>query len=309
MNKNLILGAILLMTGCATQQLPSVIDMPYCDANNTLPSVELTQIERTDSTTELTFMAMYEYYDIAYSFGNDVKLIGDGVELPLKEVKSIGNTDIRGYNVMMQQGVPAQFKMIFPALPDDITTVDLIQKRYGKFMEGYGGEVINLIWGIDLTGKRSADELPSEIPSKLIKPEFSTGKLPQIVRKDGVAKIKAHAVAWRDWMDNRVEFVVNTIDDKQEIIKTKFNKDGVVTLEIPLKGTADMSARTPYIVYSDFYVDPGEEINLYILPTNRSDAHSVTFDQTASLTASIATLWQCVIEWFSSSANLPTLSC
>lgn len=273
MNKNFILGAVLLMTGCATQQLPSVIDMPYCDANNTLPcGVELTQIERTDSTTELTFMAMYEYYDVAYSFGNDVKLIGDGVDLPLKEVKSIGNTVISGYNVMMQQGVPAQFKMIFPALPEDITTVDLIQKRYGKFMEGYGGEVINLIWGIDLTGKRSANELPSEIPAKLIKPDFTTGKLPQIVRKDGVAKIKAHAVAWRDWMDNRIDFIVNTIDDEQEIIKTKFNKDGVVTVEIPLKGTAIMAAHTPYIVYSDFYVDPGEEINLYILPTNRSDA-------------------------------------
>lgn len=276
MKKTYVFGAILLMTGCATRQIQSVIDMPYCDANVMLPATELTQIERTDSTTELTFMAMYEYYDATLTLGDEIKLIGDGVSLPLKEIKSIGNSVIKNNTVIMRQGVPSQFKMIFPAVPDDVTTVDLIQKVNGDVPTGYGGEVTNQIWGIDLTGQRSADQMPAEIPAQLLKHNFSTGNLPGIVKKDGVAKITAHAVAWRDWMDNSVEFIVNTIDDTQEIIKSKLNKDGVVTVDIPLKGTAKIAARTPYNVYSDFYVDPGEDINLYIIPTNRSDVQRFT---------------------------------
>ena len=163
----------------------------------------------------------------------------------------------------MTQGVPSQFKMIFPALPKDKTTVDFVQK--------IDGNISGSIWGIDLTGKRSPNELPSEIPAELLEHDLASGILPKIVNKEGVAKITAHAVAWRDWMDRSVKFVVNTIDDTQETIQSKFNKDGVVTIEIPLKGTAEISAVTPYNTYADFYVDPGEEINLYILPTNSSD--------------------------------------
>lgn len=263
MKKIFALGAILLVTGCASLDLPAVVDMPYCDANTTLPAVELTQIERTDSTTELTFMAMYDYYDAAFELGDDVNLVAGSCKLPLKEVQSIGNTVIRGNNVVLTQGVPSQFKMIFPALPKDNTTVDFIQK--------INGNISNSIWGIDLTGKRSPNELPSEIPAELLEYDLDSGILPQIVNKEGVAKITAHAVAWRDWMDSSVKFVVNTIDDTQETIQSKFNKEGVVTIEIPLKGTAEILAITPYNTYADFYVDPGEEINLYILPDNRSE--------------------------------------
>lgn len=269
MKKSLALGVIMLMTGCTAQRMPSVVDTPYCDANTMRPAVDLTQIERTDSTTELTFMATY-FMDTSSMLGDDINLVAGDHTIPLKEIRSIGNTKIYQNHVIIEQGVPSQFKMIFPALPQDITTVDLIQKKYGK-MPVMTGEVINQIWGIDLTGKRSPDEFPSEIPSDLIKHDFATGNLPRIVRKDGVVKINAHAVAWRDWMSNEVNFYVNTIDDTQEKIPSKFDKNGDVTVEIPLKGTAWISAMTPYNVYSDFYADPGEEINLYIMPINSSE--------------------------------------
>lgn len=256
--------AILLLTSCAKQNFPAVVDMPHCDANTTRPGIELTQVERTDSTTELTFLAMYDYNDSYFNIGDDICLWADDLKAPFKELKTDGNTKVSQNGIFMPQGVPVQFKMIFPAIPDDVASIDFVQKKNGK--------VMNSIWGIDLTGKISPNELPADVPAELRKFDMATGNIPQIVLKDGVAKITAHAVAWRDWMDNRVDFYINTIDGKQQKISKKFNKEGVATIEIPLNGTADGSAHTPYNTYSAFYVDPGEEINLYVLPDNNSEA-------------------------------------
>lgn len=259
----LAFGAVLLITGCTGQQFPKVVDTPYCDANTTRPAVELTQVERTDSTTELTFMAMYDYHDIIFQLGDDINLVTGDIKAPVKRVQSIGNTVISNNNVIMPQGIPVQFKLIFPALPENVATFDFVQKNNK-------GDVTNSIWGIDLTGRRLPDQLPAEIPAKLLEHDLSAGPLPQIVEKDGVARVTAHAVAWRDWMDRSVSFVVNTIDDTQQIIESEFDEKGIVTVDIPLRGTASILAITPYNTYASFYVDPGEDINLYILPNNSS---------------------------------------
>lgn len=257
------LGAIVLLVGCTQQQLPAVIDMPYCDANTILPATELTQIERTDSTTVLTFSTMYEYKDHFLKVGAGYRLWFGDFSTPMKELVVPGDVDFDGNKIAMSQGVPAQFRMIFAALPKDVESVDLVQE--------VNGNVKNAIWGIDLTGKRSPNEFPTEIPVELLDYNFATGNLPQVVTKKGVVKITAHAVAWRNWMNHYIEFIVNTVDDTQECIKTYLNDSGEVTIDIPLKGTANISARTAYNTYSNFYAEPGEEINLYILPNNYSE--------------------------------------
>lgn len=260
-----LLGAIMLISGCKMQDItPDVVDMPYCDANTTLPGIELTQIQRTDSSTEVTFMALYDYHDTTFPLGDEINLVNGYFKAPVQEIVSIGNTVIQNNRVIMHQGVPSQFKLIFPPLPDDFTSIDFVQTKNGK--------VKNSIWGIDLTGKRSPDELPADIPSDLLLVDMAADSLPSIVEKDGVAKVTIHAVAWRDWMNRNVSMVINTIDDTQQTIHTEFDKEGVATLEIPLKGTAQISAYTPYNTYADVYVDPDEHINLYVLPDNRSDA-------------------------------------
>ncbi len=271
MKNTLLLGAIVLFSACTGQQHNEierhkiiVDNIPYCDANTTRPSVELTQIDRTELSTQLTFMALYDYYDTTFPLGDEIYLVAGDTMLPVESVCSIGNTVIRNNNVVMPQGVPVQFKLIFPGLPTDVKSFDLIQKR--------NGTIANSIWGIDLTGERMPNEFPSEIPADLLEHNHTSDSLPAIVRKDGVAKIIAHAVAWRDWMDHSVKFVVNTIDDTQEIIESEFDDNGIVTVEIPLKGTANVSAFTPYNTYASFYVDPDEDINLYILPDHTSDA-------------------------------------
>lgn len=254
----------MLLIGCKSEKLHLPTDMPYSDANTTLPGMELTLVERTDSTTELTFMGLYDQYDSFFRISDDVSLVAEDFQVPLKDVQVIGNTKFEGKNIYLRRGVPSQFKMIFPVIPDDITSIDFIQKEDGK--------VVNSIWGIDLTGQRSPDEFPAEIPAELLSHDFYSGNLPEIVKGEGIAKVTAHATAWRKWMDPKVEFVVNTIDDTQTRIKAEFDSNGEVTMEFPLEGTACIFAMTPYCTYASFYVDPGEEINLYILPDHHAEA-------------------------------------
>ncbi len=265
MKKIISTGAILIMTACVSQPFQAVVDMPYTDANTTRPSVELTQVERTDSTTELTFMASYDYHYATFQFGDKINLVAGDTRLPVKSIESLGNTLIKNDDyVVMPQGIPVQFKLVFAALPKDVETVDFVQEK--------DGAVINSIWGIDLTSRRSPESLPADIPENLLTPAPFTGTLPHIVETDGIAKITVHMVAWRSWMDHRLDLYINTLDATQEKIKAKFDDGGVVTVEVPLKGTALISAHTPYNVSAGVYVDPGEDINLYVLPTNSSDA-------------------------------------
>lgn len=265
MKKLILSGAILLLCGCAAQHLPSTVSLPYTDGNTSRPAINLTQVVRTDSTTEMTFTAVYDDYDIATIFDGDISLIAGDFSAPLKAIVPLGNTKMVNSAIIMRQGVPAQFKLTFPPLPDDVASVDLVQTNGGNLED-------TRIWGIDLTGKRSPDEMPADIPQELLEFNLSSGNTPGVTYKNDTLRITAHAAAWRPWMNNSVRFYVNTVDDKQLVYNSEFNENGIAHINIPLTATAGISACTPYNTYSFFYADPGEDINLYILPINRSDA-------------------------------------
>lgn len=255
-------GAMLLLSACAAT-MPRVVDMPYADAN-IAGAVELMQVERNDTSTVLTFSAMYDYYDFWIVLGDEIYLTTGNDSLPMIRAELPASSGPNGKVITLLKGVPVEFRLIFPALPDDAASLDFIQKT--------GGRVENSIWGIDLTGKRLANELPAEIPAELLKHDFVNDTLPRMVHTQGIATVKVHVVAFRPWMLREGFFRVNTLADTQETYHFVLDDKGETTVEIPLNGTANISAHIQTNTYASTYVDPGETINMYLLPNHTSEA-------------------------------------
>ncbi len=97
----------MLLIGCKSEKLHLPTDMPYSDANTTLPGMELTLVERTDSTTELTFMGLYDQYDSFFRISDDVSLVAEDFLFPLNDEQIICNTNFEGKNIYLIRGVPS----------------------------------------------------------------------------------------------------------------------------------------------------------------------------------------------------------
>lgn len=263
-NKVMLFAAMLLLVSCK-EELPSTVDMPYCDGNTLLPATELMRVERTDSTTVLTFMTMYDYSDFTMQLGNDFFIVSNcGDPKQFRSLEGVGSTEIVDNQVMLKKGVPAEYKMIFPAIEKEATSLDFLQAENGK--------VAGSISGIDLTGKRLPSEYPSDIPAALFEHDFVNDTLPRLVEFSGTAKVNVHVAGWRKWMSKSGNFTINTMADTQETIPFTLDDNGEATVEIPLEGTACISAHISTNTYATTYIDPNETIDMYLLPNNYSES-------------------------------------
>lgn len=258
--------AIALLAASCTRQLPSTVDMPYYDGNTFLPATELMQVERTDSTTVLTFMTMYDYYDFNIVLGDETYITTPSSgNLPLQKIQGVGSTRIENNRIMLKKGIPSEYKMIFPAIDPDAVSLDFVQKDNQ-------GKVLRAVWGIDLTGKRAPGEYPADVPAELYDNDLRGDTLPRLVTTADTATVNIHVAAWRNWMSTAGDIYVNTIADTQEHIPFTLDDHGTSTVKIPLEGTANIVVNISTNTYASTYVAPGETMDIYLLPDNRSES-------------------------------------
>lgn len=267
-NKIFAIGALALLTGC-NDEMPRIVEFPYTEGNTVVPQTEVMEIERTDSFTVITLMTMYDYYDTDLQFNHDTYLTtGDYDHRPLKSVQNEGPMDTENNKILLKKGIPVRYKLTFPPIPKDAEYVDLVGVTTS--IHGPGS-----IWGIDLTGKRSANEPPTGIPAGLSEFDLINDTLPHIVRAEGTATVNLHIVGFRPWMSRNGRMWVNTIDDTQENYPLYFSEQGDATVEIPLKGTANINVNISTNTYASTFVDPEETMDMYIVSNNYSDARPI----------------------------------
>lgn len=251
-----LLAAASLLSACGGKSV-NRIDMPYCDGNLS-SALELTAVERSESKTELTFLVMNTPGWLQFGMSKNVYITSGDDSLAL--VSSEGYTP--GTEIKLRNGIPVQFKLTFPPLPADATQFDFIDPGKSRFRP--------CIWGIDLTGKRSANEFPTDVPAELLQHDFVNDTMPRIVTDSGTATINIHLAAFRPWISPNGRLIVNTMDDTQERIPFTTDKNGHATIRLPLKGTANVTVMYETNTYASTYVDPNENINIYVLPDNNS---------------------------------------
>lgn len=246
---NYLIAGLLLCLCCTLQAKNRVIEQPpFTVRNNT--AIEVSKVELSDTATVLHIYAKYRpknWIQIApESFLKD----NNGETYQLRS--GIGITP--GKEFWMPESGEAEFKLVFPPLSSNATSVD--------FTEGEKVENGFSIWGIQLKSKKLPElVLPAEA---VVHKADANAELPEPVIKYGKATLKGKLLDFRPNLSMPAQVIVweNAKGDVAQV-SLEIRPDGSFSKEMTLVSTTPCSM---YIGEStlQFFMEPGRTTEVYV---------------------------------------------
>lgn len=240
-----LITCFLLSLTTFTQAQERIIEQPPFTAWSST-SIEIDKVALSDTATVLHIKAFYRPKNwIKIASGSFLKG-SDGELYPLRH--GIGITPDQKF--WMPESGQAEFKLVFPPLPKDITSID--------FSEG-DTEGAFKIWGIQLDGKLPKLKLPAEATERTKK--LTTLPTPKIEK--GKALLEGQILDFEPGMSSNFTIYLRGAVNLEQKVDIKVNDNGQFSSEIPVITT------TPATLYAgieaiDFLLAPGEKTNLVI---------------------------------------------
>ena len=240
-----LITCFLLSLTTFTQAQERIIEQPPFTAWSST-SIEIDKVALSDTATVLHIKAFYRPKNwIRIASGSFLKG-SDGELYPLRH--GIGITPDQKF--WMPESGQAEFKLVFPPLPKDITSID--------FSEG-DTEGAFKIWGIQLDGKLPKLKLPAEATERTKK--LTTLPTPKIEK--GKALLEGQILDFEPGMSSNFTIYLRGAVNLEQKVDIKVNDNGQFSSEIPVITT------TPATLYAgieaiDFLLAPGEKTNLVI---------------------------------------------
>lgn len=240
-----LITCFLLSLTTFTQAQERIIEQPPFTAWSST-SIEIDKVALSDTATVLHIKAFYRPKNwIRIASGSFLKG-SDGELYPLRH--GIGITPDQEF--WMPESGQAEFKLVFPPLPKDITSID--------FSEG-DTEGAFKIWGIQLDGKLPKLKLPAEATERTKK--LTTLPTPKIEKVK--ALLEGQILDFEPGMSSNFTIYLRGAVNLEQKVDIKVNDNGQFSSEIPVITT------TPATLYTgieaiDFLLAPGEKTNLFI---------------------------------------------
>ncbi|WP_195450328.1 TlpA family protein disulfide reductase [Bacteroides nordii] len=240
-----LITCFLLSLTTFTQAQERIIEQPPFTAWSST-SIEIDKVALSDTATVLHIKAFYRPKNwIRIASGSFLKG-SDGELYPLRH--GIGITPDQEF--WMPESGQAEFKLVFPPLPKDITSID--------FSEG-DTEGAFKIWGIQLDGKLPKLKLPAEATERTKK--LTTLPTPKIEKVK--ALLEGQILDFEPGMSSNFTIYLRGAVNLEQKVDIKVNDNGQFSSEIPVITT------TPATLYAgieaiDFLLVPGEKTNLFI---------------------------------------------
>ncbi|MDR0893639.1 MAG: hypothetical protein LBN24_13705, partial [Mediterranea sp.] len=244
------LSVLLLSTTIGYANNRGVIEYPATYGSKTHLE-EIRKIELTDTATV--------FYMTAYERPNDWFII----------LKDTHLTDPQGnrYTIRGTEGVPfgelyymnqtghISFRLFFPPLPADVTSVDYCN----------GNETAtDQIWGIRLTNKPYKFKLPKGFEEASINKKAT---LPQPIIKNGTAHLEGSIFDYRPDLGKELKlYIYSALDPNSDNRQVSIHPDGTFSADIDLCTPAQV-----YVTYQGGYIPPcfiapGETTRIVIDP-------------------------------------------
>ncbi len=247
-----LLIAVFTVLGIITATGARIIDNPFVSFSNTA-TIDITQVELTDSNTILTVKAFYRpkwWIRIA----GDTYLRADNKSYSMTDTQGIEP----GEKFWMPESGEAQFKLFFEPLPADSKEFD--------FMEGNDPSGFRLL-GVDLTGSQTpADQAGFPV---IFKKGVKDGILPAPILEVGETTVNYHLIPSGVDLPFEIIMYVNTIDGMQNELRVPIDEDG--------NGSITFDQYGPVRVYvilehgehgtrtgTTLTLQPGENIDYYL---------------------------------------------
>lgn len=247
-HSHILLTGLLLCLACTLQAKKRVIERtPFCVRNTT--SIEVSKVELSDTASVFHIYAKYRpKYWIKIAPESYLK-DNNGETYPLRS--GIGITP--GKEFWMPESGEAEFKLVFPPLPENVTSVD--------FTEGYEAEGGFSIWGIQLKDKKLPELMLPE--GATVHPVDKDLTLPQPVLSYGDATIRGKLLDYHPGMTKKLQFLLFDPVRYYTECEAVVEEDGSFSFTQPVCGTtpaACFSFGSP--IY--FYAEPGKTSELFI---------------------------------------------
>lgn len=247
---HLILAGLLICTCCGLHAHKRVIERPPFIVRNNA-SIEVSKVVVSDTATVLHIYAKYRPKNWIQIAPESSLQDNNGERYPLRS--GIGITP--GKKFWMPESGEAEFRLVFPPLPDNATSID--------FTEGEEVENGFSIWGIQLKGNK----LPKQLlpPNATVHKADAKAELPQPTLQYGKAMLTGKLLDFRPGMKSSFRIIMqeNRKGDVS-VITPDINPDGSFSKEMTLLGT------TPCTIYTDmgnsicFFMEPGKTTELYL---------------------------------------------
>ncbi|THG55442.1 TlpA family protein disulfide reductase [Bacteroides faecichinchillae] len=242
--------SFLFCTLCMVQAKDKVIECPPFTAWNSR-TLEIEKIVLSDTATTLYIKAFYEPKNWIKIDAGSILKDNTGNLYPIR--KGIGITLDKEF--WMPESGEAEFQLIFPALPKNVTSVD--------FIEGNDERAFK-IWGIQLNKKAfEKQKLPQEVIVHKINKK-STLPIPKL--SYGTAVLKGRILDYQKDMPRECRIhIFNPAFREDNTSYLKINEDGTFQIEIGIPTVTNVALTFPYgnIIC---LVAPNEETYLTINP-------------------------------------------
>lgn len=245
---SIITGLLLCIS---LQAKNKVIEQPvFCVRNTT--SIEVSKVELSDTATVLHVYAKYRPKNWIKISPESYLKDNNGETYLLRSGIGI----IPGKEFWMPESGEAEFRLVFPPLPDGVTSID--------FTEGEKVDNAFSIWGIQLKGKKlPALALPETAVTHIVDPN---AELPEPVVQYGKGILKGKLLDYRIGMLSRPAVLVLWESLKADVteVPVTVNSDGSFCQEVMLGGTTTCSMNIPGSNKKlTFFMEPGKETELY----------------------------------------------
>lgn len=245
-----LLSCLLLCLCCTVQAKNKVIEQPPFIVSNTT-SIEVSQIDISDTATVVHIYAKYRPKNwIKIASGSYLK-DNNGETYQLRS--GIGITPDKEF--WMPESGEAEFQLVFPPLPDSVTSVD--------FTEGADIENGFSIWGIQVKGKKLPKlMLPKEA---IIHKADAKAELPEPVIGYGKAILKGKLLDFYPGMPTPITLVAwesakGDLSENQIDIQS----DGSFSKEVPLTNSTPCSIYISGSKPLQIFMEPGQTTEVYI---------------------------------------------
>lgn len=243
----IILSLLLLLCAQLHAKERTIERPPFINWNS--GTIEIDQITLSDTATVFNIKAFFRpqnWIQIASgSYLTDDKgqqyviRAGDGITLDEK--------------FWMPDSGEAEFRLIFPQLPDEVKYVDFSEGDFeGSFK----------IWGIQLDGELPALKLPADVITYTKINKKATLPEPEI--DYATSTFSGKILDYRPGMDSKMYiYVMHNVGDAEEM-EVPVESDGSFSMQIPTSSVTPVMLIVGNRQIGDFFLGPDQETHIYI---------------------------------------------
>lgn len=249
MKKLLILCAAAagaLLASCTPAN--RVVENPLIETANTR-TLDIVKVELSDTATVL-------HVDAYFRPRNWIRIVKETyLQTAGEKYVLTGSEGITPDSLFwMPDSGEASFVLRFPPLPRGTKSFDFIESDCDECFK---------LYGIDLTGKAEYAEFPEGLPKEL-RAAPQDGPVPDPILAVGETTVNVHLLGFREGMFKEITLYVNSLLTGQKSYEAKVDPEsGIATATFEQYGTGVAFLANTGVYFSQFWIAPGETVDLY----------------------------------------------